>query len=259
MSRGDLSRADVDQLRDAAGPVMGPGTLQGRVWLKAYGYAGDFQIIDDIYTHRVSDHPVLRRWDECFQGSAAPQAVRNRKGYFKRLLLRHLQAHGEPLHVLNIASGPCRDVAEFFEQEPAAAVHITCLDQDANAIAHARRLCAPHAARMTLVRGNALKYSSKERFGLVWSAGLFDYFPDAWFVTALRRLGRQLLPGGQMVVGNFSPANPERAYMEIFGDWVLHHRSADHLAALAQQAGFGRITVEQEPLGINLFLHCAHA
>lgn len=78
--------ADKLALRQTFGQAMGLGTMQGRAWLKPHGYAGDFQIIDDIYTNRISDLPELRSWDEFFHAGAAPQAVRNSKDYFKRTL-----------------------------------------------------------------------------------------------------------------------------------------------------------------------------
>lgn len=44
--------------------------------------------------------------------------------------------------------------------------------------------------------------------------------------------------------------------MEIFGDWYLRHRSAAELQQLAIEAGARpeQISVDTEPLGINLFL-----
>ncbi|MDQ3272750.1 MAG: class I SAM-dependent methyltransferase, partial [Pseudomonadota bacterium] len=183
--------------------------------------------------------------------------VRNRKGYFKQLLSQYAGKHAGPgpLRVLNVASGPCRDVAEYFEQSHSARVHITCLDQDADAIAHARRLCRPFAASVDFVQGNALKFSSERKYDLIWSAGLFDYFNDEWFVAALKRLARGLTRDGSLVVGNFSPSNPQRAYMEVFCEWELHHRSSEQLLALAERAGLHDATIGQEALGINLFIH----
>jgi extracellular factor (EF) 3-hydroxypalmitic acid methyl ester biosynthesis protein len=58
------------------------------------------------------------------------------------------------------------------------------------------------------------------------------------------------------VIGNFSVANPSAPYMHLL-DWDLYYRSADDLRALARQCGVapGRIRIDQEPRGINLFLH----
>ena len=44
--------------------------------------------------------------------------------------------------------------------------------------------------------------------------------------------------------------------MEVLSDWYLNHRSVEDLFRIARQAGAreDHITVEEEPLGINLFL-----
>ena len=259
LENGIISKADIKALREANGPAMGPDTIQGRIFLKPRGFAGDFQTIDDIYTHRLAADPALRVWDEGFHSCAAPQAVRNRKGYFKRLLEASTPGKTETLQVLDVACGPCRDVSEYLEQYPEAPVHFTCLDQDADALTHGERLCAPFAAKVSFVRANALKYSTAERYDLVWSAGLFDYLSNDYFVVGLQRLARLLKPSGEIVIGNFAPENPERAYMELFGEWVLNYRSREELLSLAQQAGLTEPVVDQEPLGINLFLRARRA
>lgn len=66
-----------------------------------------------------------------------------------------------------------------------------------------------------------------------------------------------LRAGGEVVVGNFSTANPSRAYMELLGDWHLHHRSAEGLRRLAERAGWeaNSVRIGAEALGVNLFLH----
>jgi hypothetical protein len=48
--RGD---SDVLRLRGALGEGLSPQTMQGASLAKRHGYAGDFEIIDWIYTRRV--------------------------------------------------------------------------------------------------------------------------------------------------------------------------------------------------------------
>ena len=103
---------------------------------------------------------------------------------------------------------------------------------------------------------NILKFEPVDRFDLVWSAGLFDYFSDKLFVKTLQRIRRWLKPEGEVIIGNFGPHNPSRGAME-FGDWFLKYRSPDQLMELATKAGFDdfEAAVEREELGINLFLN----
>ena len=80
--------------------------------LKKYGYAGDFMMIDKIYTGNTPDNPFFQSWDKYFQNHAAPRAVRNRKTYFKTLLHQKL-ANNNSINLLNVASGPGRDLLEL--------------------------------------------------------------------------------------------------------------------------------------------------
>ncbi|TDM08001.1 MAG: class I SAM-dependent methyltransferase [Ideonella sp. MAG2] len=251
---GKLSPETLQALRHALGAAMGMATLQGRSWLKPYGYAGDFQVIDDIYQEVRCSDPHLRAWDDYFHAQPAVKAVRNRKAYFKALVQSAARAKGcRPLKVLNVASGPCRDVAELLAECPDLAVHFTCVDLDEQAIAHARHLCAAWPEHVRFLRTNALRLSLPERFDLVWSAGLLDYFSDPLFVRLMRKFMSLAAPDGEVVVGNFSTHNPSLAY-QAWADWLLIHRSPEQLRALAAKAGAPVSQVEAEPEGVNLFL-----
>ena len=73
----------------------------------------------------------------------------------------------------------------------------------------------------------------------------------------LKKLIEFATEDGEIIIGNFTDENPSRIYMEMVGDWILNHRSAQHLTELAIAAGAypHQITVGKEPEGINLFLH----
>jgi len=75
----------------------------------------------------------------------------------------------------------------------------------------------------------------------------------------MMRLLPAVAPGGELVIGNFSERDPSRAYMELVGDWNIHHRSAEHLSRLARDVGVSDdcFRVGSEPEGVDLFLHVA--
>ena len=244
--------------REAAAHALTLNTCQGYVCTRPRGYDGDFEIIERIYARWRSPNPALAKWDDFFHAQAAPQAVRNRKRYFLDWLAAHeTLTNGDGLRLLNVGSGPARDVFEHFTARPESRVRIECVDSDADAIGHAAALCAPYANQLRFHCVNALRFRPQGRFQLIWSGGLFDYLSDDLFVRMLRRLWSVLAPGGELVVGNFSPANPSRTYMELVGGWVLIHRSETELTTLALRCGvppeFIRVTAETE--GVNLFLH----
>lgn len=261
---GQLISADfVDLWKTLGDAFLQLQTLQGHVLLKPHGYAGDFEIIDRIYTYWVSPDPTLAKWDHFFQAQVAPQAVRNRKTYLHALLEQLESVHGpSPVRVLNIASGPGRDMAEYFQQHPDSRVHFDCLDQDEKAISYAQKLNWTYSDRISFTRGNALRFRPplEQTYDLIWSAGLFDYFDDKVFVWMLRRMLTWVQRHGIVVIGNFSTDNPSRNFMELGGNWYLKHRSQETLERLALEAGASpeNIAVGCEPLGTNLFLHIVH-
>ena len=148
--------------------------------------------------------------------------MRNRKTYFHDLLRRKLaESTHRPLRVLNVASGPARDVAEWCAAHGTEEVHFDCVELDTKAIAYAQILCAPFERCVRFICVNALRFTTKIKYDLVWSAGLFDYLNDGLFVHLLKRLMRFTGEGGELVVGNFGDFNPSRPYMELLGDWRL--------------------------------------
>lgn len=231
-------------------------TIHGYVYRKPLGYAGDYRLIDMIYTYHNFGHAAYQRWDRYFHYHAATEAVRNRKDFFNQQLLNRLDGRKKPLHLLNVASGPARDLFELYNKIDPDQLVTTCVDIDAGAIAFATELCTPYAGQINFHQKNVLRFSTAEKYDVIWSAGLFDYFEDRLFIMALKRLLTFLKPGGEILIGNFSEENPTRGYMELFGEWFLIHRSPAALIDLSLQAGVQpeHISVEQEPLGINLFL-----
>jgi SAM-dependent methyltransferase len=235
------------------------GSLQGMVVEIPHGYHGDFEVIDGIHCGKISENPALAKWDGYLQAQAAPKAVRNRKRYFYELLTCAVSRGKRPFHILNVASGPSRDVREWLDAHGPDDVHFDCVDLDADAIAFAKVLCEKYRDSVHFFHRNALTFWPHQTYDLVWSAGLFDYLDDRLFVRLLRRLLRFTGDGGEVVIGNFGENNPTRNYMELLGRWTLLHRNHDHLRSLAVEAGakIGNVKIGAEPEGVNLFLHIA--
>jgi len=257
---GDVSTNDLSAIREAFGPALGPETMQGFSFQKPHGYSGDFEIIDKIYTGHLSPIPDLVNWDHYFHWQNAPRAVRNRKDYFINLLNEIEKSNfktDNPIHILNVASGPARDLLDFYSSNSNGRMMFDCIEFDPKAIKYATTICSPYLNHINFMNKNAFKFRTDKRYRLIWSGGLFDYFDDNTFVRLLNRYVCFLEENGEMVIGNFSTENPTRNYMEIVGDWRLNHRSADRLIALATSSGIDpkNIRVGQEPEGVNLFLH----
>lgn len=246
------------QLLQLLAPVLTTDTMQGFAYQKPHGYAGDFEIIDRIYTKRKSDNLQLAKWDDFFHNQHPAKAVRNRKDYFIQLVEKTEQTKPErPLKILNIGSGPGRDMLEFFQRNPNSQVQFDCVDLDNNAIEYAGNLCTDYRSQIQFFNKNIFRYKPAHDYDLIWSAGLFDYFNNKQFSHLLAYLYSFLESDGELVVGNFSTSNPAITYMEVVGKWYLNHRDENELEQLAIDASVDRqqISVQSEPLGVNLFLH----
>ncbi len=110
---GRISTDKIREMWSLLGDAFGLDTMQGHGIRKLYGYAGDFEMIDRIYQYSLSPKPSGRRWDEYFQSRKACEAVRNRKKYFHNLLESELEQAAGHLQVLNVGSGPARDISEL--------------------------------------------------------------------------------------------------------------------------------------------------
>lgn len=232
-------------------------SIPGHAYLKPYGYAGDFSVIDKMYLKTTSEKPMLTNWDLFYHQHAAAAAVRNRKTFFKNILTQQVAKSDYPCQVLDVASGPCRDLLEFMEEQKNAAVHFDCVEADIKAILHATEINAKHLPKINFYNQNIFRFRTEKKYDIIWSAGLFDYFDDKTFTKLVSRLIQYVKPGGELIIGNFAVGNPTEGYMELFLDWYLYHRSPEQLIGLAQAAGIddiSRIRVDQEDAGVNLFM-----
>src|SRR5262249_34666503 len=108
---------------------------------KPLGYPGDYLIMDYIYTNKEDSSGSGQVWDRFFHRQQAPRAVRNRMNYFIKAA-RDLAVGKTRRSILNVAAGPCRELAEIGREDNdfSRCVSIHCVDADAKAIAYARAL-----------------------------------------------------------------------------------------------------------------------
>ena len=229
----------------------------GHIRQKPFGYAGDFMIIERIYQNQPDTATDFCKWDEYSLSHLAAQAVRNRKSYFKSVISNRIQKSESNLRLLDVASGPARDLKELFDQTASNSLKVTCVEMDSRAIEFAKNLNVNYLEHIEFINQNIFKFRTEAKYDVVWSAGLFDYFDDRGFILVLKKLMDFTTEKGEIIIGNFNDENPSRDYMEMVGDWMLNHRSEEQLINLAIQAGAdpAKIWVGQEPEGINLFLH----
>jgi hypothetical protein len=251
-----MGPADVEDFRGKIKTILNDSTLIGHAFVKPYGYPGDFILLDKIYQFDVNEDPRYKKWDLLFQNQPAANAVRNRKDFFIKYC-KNLVLKKENAKVLILGSGPASDVYEFLTNYPGGNnATFDLIDFDQSAIDFSMEKNKKFNGQITYNRINALRFNSYKLYDLIWSAGITDYFKDKHFTFLIRKYINCLLEDGEMVISNFSTKNPTRRLMEVISDWYLNHRTESDLFRIASDANIDKelVSVEKEPLGINLFL-----
>lgn len=251
-----LQPEEIDYFREIIATILSDKTLIGHGFVKPFGYPGDFNLIDKIYKFDVNPETRYKNWDMFFQNQPGANAVRNRKDFFIEYC-KKLTARKENAKVLILGSGPASDVHEFLTKyDRGNNINIDLIDFDQNAIDFSREKNKAFDGQITYNKINALRFNSYKLYDLIWSAGLFDYFKDKHFTFLIRKYINCLNEDGEMVISNFSTKNPTKRLMEVLSDWYLNLRTESDLFRIASEANVDKelVSVEKEPLGINLFL-----
>lgn len=257
LNNGKITKKEILAMNQSFGQEFLENTIQGHGLRKPFGYSGDFLMIDKIYTFHKSPIEKYKIWDEYFHLQSAPKAVRNRKDYFKKIIKEKLMKY-KKMNLMNVASGPARDLFELYEENKNCELNTVCVEMDENAIKYAKNLNLKYLNKISFVHKNIFRHKEESKFNVIWSAGLFDYFDEKSFVLMLKKFKEWLNDNGEIIIGNFNENhNPSRDYMEILGDWHLHHRTENELQELAEKAGFNpnQIIIGKEKENVNLFLH----
>jgi len=266
--RGEANRLPSSELWRVAGALLDVGTLQHHARFKPHGYAGDYEMLTRICRQSCCDHPLGAAFDRYFLSQAAPQAVLARTWQTAAALSAHcLECGTGPYRAVSVGSGPAIDLQEaagMLPQKRREQLQVTLLDLDPAALGVARdgleRLLSPGS--LDCVRANLYRLTSSAEADAMGSpdflvcSGLFDYLDDDSAASMLQLFWRRLAAGALLLVGNFAPHNPTRAYMEWIGNWYLTYRTAEQLERLAVRAEIprGQFTIGSERLGVDLFL-----
>jgi len=251
-----LDPADVDEFRKEIETILNENTLIGHGYVKPYGYPGDFTLIDKIYQFDVNEDSRYKNWDLFFQNQPGASAVRNRKDFFMEYC-RKMVLRNENAKILILGSGPASDVYEFLSSiSGGSSLTIDLIDFDQSAIDFSMKKNEKFNGQISYNKINALRFTSYKFYDLIWSAGLFDYFKDKHFTFLIRKYINCLAENGEMVISNFSTRNPTKRLMEVLSDWYLNLRTESDLYRIASDAGVNKelVSIDQEPLGVNLFL-----
>jgi hypothetical protein len=252
----EVNPGGIDDFREIIKTILNLSTLIGHAFVKPYGYPGDFILIDKIYNFYVNEDSRYKKWDILFHKQPATNAVRNRKDFFIEYC-RNLVLEKKNPKVLILGSGPASDIYEFLTRYSGDNnISFDLIDFDQAAIDFSMKKNAKFNGQISYNRINALRFNSYKLYDLIWSAGLCDYFKDKHFTFLIRKYINCLSEDGEMVISNFSTKNPSKKLMEVVLNWYLNSRTESDLFRIASDANIDNemVSVEKEPLGINLFL-----
>jgi SAM-dependent methyltransferase len=145
----------------------------------------------------------------------------------------------------------------------AEAVDATCLDLDPAALDCVRlHIGCRLDGQAHFVCENALRYARSphrpdQPFDVIYAAGLFDYLNAGLAARLIEDCHGLLVPGGVLIVGNFSlETHPsDRVLIDWLLDWHLLYRNEADYRAIFAQTSFDPTDLhfEYEPLRANLF------
>jgi extracellular factor (EF) 3-hydroxypalmitic acid methyl ester biosynthesis protein len=274
----DLSKEKKAQVIEEVRRFMLPIILQtettARFHTKPLGYAGDYVAIENIYNCQEGGSTLLGKIvDRMHIEAQTALAVRNRRQLISNELCKIYQSkersinpnllENNSFNVMSIASGPAREIFDFYKQVEPKNVKTTLVDFDGEALNFCRKwikennwqnyISTLQTSIMNLMVGRTPFVI--EPHDVVYSIGVIDYFQDKHVVKLLDYIYSILKPNGKVILGNFHRSNIFKEYMDNIMEWKLNHRSEDDMENLLLQSKFGQKgRIFFEPSGLNMFL-----
>jgi hypothetical protein len=243
------SLKDVQRrFREAIAPWFGQSWFMRRALAKPRGYPGDYELLSAIYDRVPRSRGLGGYLDRYFLNTSLGRAVPARMRSLRAFLLSELERRQGDVSILNVACGSCREYVESFHPTNHRAIRVTCVDNDAEALAFVQSNVGPAIAghiNLELVRYNALRMTSsrsnRERFGrpdIIYSVGLCDYIPDQYLIPMLRGWRESVGEGGMVYVAFKDAALYTTQEYQWLVDWYFFQRTEAECLRLFEQAGY---------------------
>jgi SAM-dependent methyltransferase len=248
-------------------PILEGSVFHRRASGKPRGYAGDFLMMDMIYSRQplptCGTSPLSAGLDYWILDTPSAKACRNRHDW----LVRELGAHcGSGVrHVASLACGPCREIKTLLnlERAPHEGQVFDLFDFDEVALEYARGLLEPdlkNGVQCNFHKVNLFKTALSRKpignagaFELIYCAGFADYLDDRVLARLLEGIYESLAPGGTLLLAQFLDRqdHPDRNAMQWGMDWNLIYRTEEQLNNVFSQARWdGGVQIDKEPLGL---------
>jgi len=167
------------------------------------------------------------------------------------------------LRVTSLACGAAPEMQDVITQESGAAIRFTGIDIDYEALETVRRWADASTvpASVTRIQANLVYLAAGkqeldlEPQDLIYSMAAIGYLNDLFVIKLLDWIYDHLAPKGRVVLGNFHPSNPDKAFMDYVLDWHLIHRSEAEMNLLFAASKFRNVCsrFEYEGEGVIMF------
>jgi extracellular factor (EF) 3-hydroxypalmitic acid methyl ester biosynthesis protein len=243
-------------------PLLSESDFLRRCREKPCGYAGDYLTIEMMYRNEAtSATPFGRGLDRWTFSQPCPSAVRNR-----RLLVQSfIDAAPSDAGWVRATSLGCGPASELLLLREPTRLDVTLVDLDQDALRMASERASLAGCTVKALHANILRMIFRDEPSLpsasqhlIYSLGLVDYFDDDLLVKLINYCYDKLVPGGQLVLGNFVKDHPNAEFFLHALDWPLHLRTPQEMVDLTRKTRFGLCPMEVgfESQGVQMFLKC---
>ncbi len=254
--KGLLIKKIKDNFRSLIGHWMYKSKFMERAYKRPRGYRGDYYLMEMMYNNQPISEGMGIYFDRWFLNNPYAIVVRNRKERMKELLETFLKETTlTTVNILNIASGPCREIRELLTDMRLMKkdLKFTCVDFDEEAITFSKNTLRslPENIRIEFLKENVTKLiDSKENtklFGkqnLIYSTGLADYLPDRILKGVIFFAFSILYPNGKLIITHKDKDKYRPVPLDWVIDWISEPRNVSDLIRLVENSGISNYSVD---------------
>jgi SAM-dependent methyltransferase len=229
-----------------------------RLWEKPAGYSGDHATIEWLCANLQSwtclrdifSNHVLR----CTMAQQHREKVIAQQAFFMSILSRTSGG----VHIADVGCGPSIALKSALEFSAAKQPHVLLVDLDPAALECSRTHLSAYSSNMECEysQGDVVQTlrrlgKSGQAFDAITFGGLFDYLPDRVIVFVLKKSLSLLKPGGALFFTQVSRYNPDKTFMDWWGDWRLIERDEAELVSLCHEAGIATQNISMHRVPTN--------
>jgi extracellular factor (EF) 3-hydroxypalmitic acid methyl ester biosynthesis protein len=258
----ELLRVVQSEFRRTTEPWFSQCWIANRARSKPSGFAGDYEMLVKLYERKTPATGIGIYLDMICMDLPLACAVRGRLEMIRRFLLQEVSSRGavDPVRILDIASGPCR---EYFDWPSRThAIEALAMDSDPPAVEYVNSIVAPRVtspSRLESIQYNAFRTRSSEatikkfgRFDIIYSVGLCDYLTDDVLIKLLSAWYETLAENGVLFVAFKDTRRYDQTIYQWHLDWFFYQRTVQDVFELYDKAGFdlGNIETCRDETGV---------